>query len=75
MRSSEAALASTDTSQQVKSLFLDHWKLDEYNALAALGNDRARGIWEAKLPPDFVRPSREDSGPLREQWIKVSGQI
>ncbi|KAG9397124.1 Arf GTPase activating protein [Carpediemonas membranifera] len=51
---------------QCRSVTLDEWTTDGYNRMMFMGNERARPIWEGKLPDNFARPT--DAG--REQFIR-----
>lgn len=45
---------------KVRSANLDTWLPDQVKFAAAMGNGRAAVFWEARLPPDFIRPRDGD---------------
>ena len=44
----------------VRSCTLDTWKPEEVDVMERVGNKKGNEYWEARLPPDFVRPRSED---------------
>ena len=44
----------------VRSVTLDSWTPEQARLMKRVGNIRANQYWEAKLPPEFVRPSSGD---------------
>ncbi|EFA85719.1 pleckstrin domain-containing protein [Heterostelium album PN500] len=55
---------------RVKSANLDSWKESEVDMMESTNNEKAnREIWEAALPPGFIKPTYGDSIGLKEQWI------
>jgi stromal membrane-associated protein len=49
----------------VRSCTLDTWSPEQVRVMACVGNRRANAYWEARLPPQFVRPSPTGSYQLR----------
>lgn len=44
----------------VRSCTLDSWTPDQARVMKRVGNKVANEYWEARLPPDFIRPSSTD---------------
>lgn len=44
----------------VRSCTLDTWKVEEADMMEKVGNARANSYWEARLPPDFIRPQSDN---------------
>ncbi|KAF8301690.1 hypothetical protein C3747_55g46 [Trypanosoma cruzi] len=56
---------------KVKSCTMDLWEPEQVAFMRAMGNGKAKMIWEATLPADYVKPSeKEDSGMLLK-WIQI----
>ena len=53
-----------------KCLGLDAWKEEEINLLRAVGNARAKAMYEATVPTSVVRPTASSSDRQVAAWIK-----
>ncbi|KAK3090646.1 hypothetical protein FSP39_013373 [Pinctada imbricata] len=60
----------TDVSR-VKSIKLDNWDTDQVKNIADVGNNAARCIYEAHIPPYYRRPRQSDPDVLKAEWIKA----
>ncbi len=52
---------------ECRSTSLDVWTLPQYNRMLFMGNELAKGIWEATLPADYSRPTDA----TRETFIRA----
>uniref|UniRef100_A0A8C5QWS0 ArfGAP with dual PH domains 2 n=1 Tax=Leptobrachium leishanense TaxID=445787 RepID=A0A8C5QWS0_9ANUR len=59
------------TIDKVKSLRLDNWESDLIEHLRNHGNQKAKEIYEAYVPPFYYRPQAHDCMILKEEWIKA----
>ncbi|CAF0824050.1 unnamed protein product [Adineta ricciae] len=46
---------------KVKSVNLDSWTAEQIASMQAMGNNRARAVYEANLPPGFRRPQADSA--------------
>ncbi|KAM7297608.1 arf-GAP with dual PH domain-containing protein 1 [Ixodes scapularis] len=56
---------------RVRSLRLDRWEDSQVDALAAVGNIVARQHYEAHVPASYRRPTPDDVGVVKEQWVRA----
>jgi len=45
---------------KVKSISLDTWRPEQLEEFQKIGNRKAAQVWEARLPPSFIRPTEDD---------------
>jgi len=50
---------------KVKSVSLDKWLPQQIEFVLSMGNDKSNKIYEANLPPNFVRPNDSDSNGIQ----------
>ena len=62
----------------VKSLDLDNWRPEWFQALERMGNARARAMFEHNVPAHFRRPQAAPAGALKpaealrlEKWVQA----
>jgi len=54
---------------KVKSCNLDVWQEDQIEFMKSMGNNKAKEIWEAKVPPNYKRHSSASSQAIVQKWI------
>lgn len=55
---------------KVKSCTMDLWEAEQIEFMAKMGNYRVRAIYEARVPPKYIRPTQYDSSAALLQWIQ-----
>jgi hypothetical protein len=56
---------------KVRSCTMDLWDPDQIAFMQTMGNLNAKAIWEAKLPPDYGKPSETEDSELVMQWLRT----
>lgn len=56
---------------QVRSCTMDLWEPCQIAFIQKMGNAKAREIYEARLPPDYGKPSENESAELVMQWLRA----
>jgi hypothetical protein len=56
---------------KVKSCTMDLWEPEQIAHFQRIGNQKAKLIYEAKLPPNYGKPSETEDAALVLQWIRA----
>ncbi|EKF33239.1 hypothetical protein MOQ_002892 [Trypanosoma cruzi marinkellei] len=56
---------------KVKSCTMDLWEPQQVAFMRAMGNGKAKMIWEATLPADYEKPSEKEDSGLLLKWIRI----
>ena len=55
----------------MKSCTMDLWDPEQIAFMQAMGNGRAKSVYEAKLPSDYGKPGETEKDELVLQWIRT----
>ncbi|ESL12234.1 hypothetical protein TRSC58_00002 [Trypanosoma rangeli SC58] len=56
---------------KVKSCTMDLWEPEQVAFMRAMGNAKAKAIWEAKIPADHRKPLETEDSELLFKWIRI----
>ncbi|RNF19079.1 stromal membrane-associated protein [Trypanosoma conorhini] len=56
---------------RVKSCTMDWWEPEQVAFMRAMGNARAKTIWEATIPADYRKPLEKEDSELVFKWIRA----
>ena len=56
---------------QVRSTELDDFSETEFTWVAAMGNAKSNGVWEAEVPRTMHRPLPHSPDSIRRRWLRV----
>ncbi|KEG15385.1 stromal membrane-associated protein [Trypanosoma grayi] len=60
---------------KVKSCTMDIWEPAQIAFMRAMGNGRARTIWEGTLPSDYGKPGEKEDSELVLKWIRTKYEM